>query len=90
MSLYRGRGTIAEVTFRVCGREPTRRDGVRYTTAGRLREAGFFPKPKPNAAFPEHVSVYLLDEEREWTHHDGEGFDACFGEPIWWKGDGDG
>lgn len=59
-------------------------EGVRYTTAGALRRAGFHVKPTPTPRNPHHVSVVL---DREWVDDDCVRFNACFDEPVWKEGD---
>jgi len=57
-------------------------DGVRYTTVGLLRAAGFRPAHTPSRLMSNHVSVSLAGEE-DWTDAVGVRFDQCFTEIIW-------
>lgn len=85
ISLMRGKLTVDEAV----GYFPNRRapasagEGVRYTTAGTLRDASFRVKFTPNGWNPVHVSVENLDSKRPWTDDDRDRFNACFGDPEW-------
>lgn len=56
-----------------------RSDVVRYTTVGRLREAGFEARSDPQPLNPAHV---LVEYQAEWSEDIEEAFDRCFGPPI--------
>jgi hypothetical protein len=74
MSLLVGQLTGEEAAARILKGGP-RGDGsdcARYTTAGRLRQAGFTVVHTPNRKNPDHVSVSC---EGPW---DDEAFDGCF------------
>jgi hypothetical protein len=58
--------------------------GVRRTTVGKLRQAGFVVAHTPNRRNRDHVSVSL---ERAWTDDDSNSFSSCFEQPIW-EGEG--
>lgn len=73
--MYRGR------------RSASMHDGVRYTTAGKLKAAGFLVVPDGGKRNPNHVSV-CLDGDTEWTDDESARFSNCFGQPTW-MGDGD-
>src|SRR6185437_13444036 len=60
-------------------------DGVRYTTVGRLRAAGFRVEASPSALIPGHVSV-TLGGEGNWTEDVKAKFDACFTDTTWKEG----
>lgn len=57
-------------------------DGVRYTTAGRLRAGGFKVTSTPSRLIPNHVSTALVGE-KDWTESVCAEFDACFTETLW-------
>jgi hypothetical protein len=79
MSLLLGRFT-PETGAATAFRRPTQpgRDACRYTTAGRLRAAGFTVRHTPTKMVPDHVSVY---RDGDWTAEVARVFDACFGVP---------
>ena len=76
--MYRGR------------RSAIHHDGIRRTTAGELRAAGFVVvhdgfRSKSN---PNHVTV-SLDGDTDWTDDESARFNDCFSEPVWLEGDDD-
>jgi hypothetical protein len=77
VSVVAGRLTRREVAMIVRQEFISWRDFVRYTTVGRLRDAGFRVRSTPNRMNPNHVSV---EYDGEWTD-DGDvakRFDDCF------------
>jgi hypothetical protein len=73
MSLILGRLTGEEAGNRVLKRAiGDGHDSARYTTAGKLRRAGFVVEHTPHVKNPDHVSVR---REGSW---DDEPFDGCF------------
>jgi hypothetical protein len=54
--------------------------GARYSTVGKLREAGFTVLHTPTRENPDHGSVYA---KGDWTPQCGQAFNACFGTPVW-------
>ena len=52
-------------------------DSVRYTTAGRLRAAGFEVVARPSRRIPIHVSVSC---DEGWSDQTAVAFNACFDE----------
>jgi hypothetical protein len=86
VSLIAGRLTPRQAAMIVRHEYLPVRDSVRYTTVGRLREAGFRVRSTPTRMNPDHVSV---EYDGVWTD-DGDvskRFDDCFDQPVW--GDGD-
>ncbi|WP_157251141.1 hypothetical protein [Nonomuraea typhae] len=67
-------------------RSPAIGDGVRHTTAGQLRQAGFTVTHDGGKSNPRHVSV-SLDAGTEWTEYESAQFDECFSSPIWMEAD---
>lgn len=57
-------------------------DGVRYTTAGALREAGIKPVRTPTRLNPDHVSATWSDDD-VWTKEISDQFDESWTEPEW-------
>jgi hypothetical protein len=64
---------------------PPEGSGVRYTTVGRLREAGFAVRHNPTPHNPNHVSVAF---KAEWNEKVDIAFDQCFDTPNWWSSHG--
>ncbi len=61
-------------------------EGVRYTTVGRLRMAGFEVKATPTRRIKEHMSV-IMEGSQPWTDAVAARFDSCFeGDPVWKEG----
>jgi hypothetical protein len=56
------------------------RDGVRHSTAGKLRTAGFTVESTPEKANPLHVSITV---DKEWEEDEETSFEGCMSEPIW-------
>ena len=56
----------------------THQDRVRYTTAGRLRSAGFAVRATPSRRMPGHVSVELQNPDDVWDNSARSRFDECF------------
>lgn len=84
VSVIRGRLSVAETCRLIRRRDVSGiEDGVRYTTVGTLRAAGYAVTHTPSRAIPGHVSVTWVDR---WTEDQDTGFDACFGGPLW-RGD---
>jgi len=54
-------------------------DAVRYTTVGRLRDAGFRVESTPSRMIPNHVSVQY---DGDWTDDVAKRFDDCFDQPA--------
>ncbi|MEU7004791.1 hypothetical protein [Nonomuraea sp. NPDC046570] len=88
VSLMRGKLTVDEAVANFPNRLAVAREGegVRYTTAGALREQEFRVEYTPSEWNPSHVSVENLDARREWTDDDSARFNECFGEPEWKEG----
>jgi hypothetical protein len=88
VSLMRGKLTVSEAVanFPNRGSGVRKSEGVRYTTAGALREHGFRVEYTPSEWNQVHVSVENLDAKRLWTDDDSARFNACFGEPQWEEG----
>lgn len=84
VSLIRGRLSAREAAtlIRRQGQryQVTDRDGVRHTTAGRLRSAGFVVRATPSRKIPGHVSVELQNAEDVWDNSVRSRFDECFEE----------
>ena len=84
VSLIRGRLSVREATTLIRRQgehyEVTDRDRVRYTTAGRLRAAGFVVRATPSRRIPGHVSAELQDPEGVWDNSARSRFDECFDE----------
>jgi hypothetical protein len=53
-------------------------DRVRYTTVGRLRQAGFVPRHKPNRLNPNHIVVVHETEGTDWNDEVVLAFTMCF------------
>ncbi|MEU8175887.1 hypothetical protein AB0C14_23655 [Microbispora hainanensis] len=89
VSLMRGKLTVDEAVrcFPNSRSRAVSGEGVRYTTAGTLRQASFRVKFTPSQWNPLHVSVENLDSKRPWTDDDRDRFNACFGDPEWKEGD---
>ncbi|MEU0479688.1 hypothetical protein ABZ260_10985 [Streptosporangium sp. NPDC006013] len=89
VSLMRGQLPVDQAVANFPNRRAVARkgEGVRYTTAGRLREAKFRVEYTPNEWNQVHVSVENLDAKREWTDDDSARFNECFGEPVWKEDD---
>jgi hypothetical protein len=58
-------------------------DGVRHTTVGKLRDAGFVVSHTPNPRNPGHVTVSRAEK---WGEDTVRMFDSCFDEPIYADG----
>lgn len=60
--------------------------GVRYTTAGTLRAAGFHVKGTPSRRNKLHVSV-IMESGEQWTDEVAARFDSCFNREatVWGK-----
>jgi hypothetical protein len=88
LSLIRGHLSIADaaVAVRTSRNTPSPGSGVRYTTGGRLKLAGFSARHTGNNRNPLHVSVTCVDESHTWTDDDSDRFDGCFDEPVWEEG----
>ncbi len=69
LSLLRGKLSVTEAAalIRPSRRLPSPSANVRYTTAGRLRQADFAVRPTGNNQNPLHVSAICIDESHEWT-----------------------
>lgn len=91
LSMLRGRWSVEDATrYRCSGRPPTQQDidraEVRYTTAGRLRAAGFavIHTPSTRITNDAHVSVVwppddpLERQDVPWPEEVTEGFKSCF------------
>ena len=74
-----GRTSVEGAARRVARREPRRGDGVRFTTAGRLRETGFIVARDPVPMFPEHV---LVKFQGLWDDGVAKRCDECFDTPT--------
>lgn len=59
---------------------PAGTDGVRYTTAGTLRAAGFDVRYTHTKANKLHASV-VLPNDGTWDNEQRAQFDNCFGDP---------
>ncbi|MGP3956630.1 hypothetical protein ACTWPT_11570 [Nonomuraea sp. 3N208] len=88
VSLMRGKLTVDEAVANFPNRTASahKGEGVRYTTAGRLREQGSRVTYTPSRWNELHVSVENLDAKREWTSDDSVRFNGCFGQPEWKEG----
>lgn len=64
---------------------PSGVDGVRYSTAGRLRQAGFEVCNTPSLRNPDHVSISWPGS---WDAHVCQKFAECFGPVVWHHGRG--
>ena len=83
ISMTRGRVGPAEA-HRVVGlQSPRPGDGVRVTTVGTLRAAGFAVDPRPTQANPNHVVVSLVGGT-DWAKQHADLFDECFTEGSSW------
>lgn len=84
VSMTRGR-LSAERAHSVVGLQaPREGDGVRWTTVGRLRGAGFVVIPKPTQGNPNHVVVSTVGGG-DWAPDDAERFNQCFTEDPEWR-----
>jgi hypothetical protein len=79
-SMLFGRLTIAEAVALVARRGVLPGDGVRFTIARCLREAGFVVTSTPSKAIPQHVSVTRAEE---WDDEAAKRFTECLTEPEW-------
>src|SRR5829696_1257667 len=81
VSLLAGRLTTREAAMAVRHgrREFFPWDAVRYTTVGRLRDAGFRVESTPSRMIPNHVSVQY---DGDWTDDVAKRFDDCFDQPA--------
>lgn len=83
VSAFRGRvGPEDAYRLVVKSGRPTENDGVRYTQAGTLREAGFEVNPSPNIRNPLHVSISRQDT---WGEREARRFVSCFTETDWYE-----
>lgn len=85
MSLLSGRLTVEQAKASISGALIRTSDGVRYTSVGTLRSAGFVVVHTPTASNPRHVSVRA---NSDWTASHQEAFDAAFSTPTWQDGKG--
>jgi len=84
ISLIAGRRSVEEAARLVSrGRRGAAvGDGVRYSTAGAVRGAGFRVKRTPTLLNPNHVSATLKRGE-VWSKDVSTLFDECWTEPEW-------
>jgi hypothetical protein len=88
ISMIAGRVAPGDAHRYVGLQAPREGDGVRWTTVGILRKAGFRVQRKPSAANPNHVRITPAGET-VWTERHAEFFDGCFTEePQWLAGGG--
>lgn len=81
LSLLRGWLNAAEACRLVRGRDVANcPDGVRHSTVGLLRAAGYLVEHTPSTRIPGHISVRCLDR---WGSEQDTEFDDCFGTPVW-------
>jgi hypothetical protein len=85
VSLLLGRLTVEQAKSSISGAVIRTSDGVRYTTVGALRHAGFVVAHTPTAGNPRHVSARA---NSVWTAAHQEAFDAVFSAPTWQDGKG--
>jgi hypothetical protein len=85
ISMSRGR-LSAEQAHSVVGLQAAREgDGVRWTTVGILRSAGFVVTAKPTQGNPNHVVVSLASGDA-WGNQHATRFEECFTEDPQWLG----
>lgn len=77
ISMILGQHQVQEAVRLAIDREPVKRDRVRHTTVGRLREAGFWPCRWPVPGNPLHV---LVQFPGEWDDSIATAFEGCFDE----------
>jgi hypothetical protein len=83
ISMTRGRLEPGQA-HRVVGLQAAREDdGVRWTTVGTLRAAGFQAHARPTQGNPNHVTV-SLDGGGQWSERHADLFDQCFTEAPQW------
>lgn len=85
ISLIRGSVAASDAHGIVGLQAPRAGDGVRRTSAGILRVAGFTVEHDPTQANPDHVRVML--PRGEWTDQHAKQFDGCFTEGPEWHGE---
>lgn len=85
LSLLRGRLTPLDAAQAVRGRKELvmGADGVRHTTSGKLRDAGFVVIHTPKKAKLGHVTVSFPSD---WGEDTDNMFDSCFDEPMYVDG----
>lgn len=83
-SMTAGRRTADEMARLVMRRHSQSHDWVRYTTAAKLRAAGFVVLSKPSPWNADHVSVSLPGGSVPWDDDMLKAFESCF------EGDGSG
>ncbi len=81
LSLIHGRVDPDGAARLVMNRAGRRRDAVRFSTIGKLQEAGFVVVRAPLDWFREHLEVY---GEGNWDDNDSERFNDCFRQPEIW------
>lgn len=81
--MIRGRVSASEAHRIVGMQAPRDGDGVRITTVGMLREAGFVVQHDPSQANPDHVRVTVRGN---WSDQTAERFEGCFTEDPDWLG----
>lgn len=83
VSMTRGRLSAGQAHSVVGLQAPREGDGVRWTTVGRLRGAGFVVIPDPKQGNPNHVIVSIASGG-DWVPDDAERFNQCFTEDPEW------
>lgn len=83
ISMIRGQVSASEAHRIVGLQAPRKGDGVRHTTAGILRAAGFVVQHDPSQANPDHVRVTVRGE---WADSHAERFEGCFTKDPDWLG----
>lgn len=75
VSILAGRLTRRQAALAVRQEFLAWRDVVRYTTVGRLSNAGFRVRSTPSRMIPNHISV---EYDGDWTDDVAKRFDDCF------------
>lgn len=83
LSMIRGRVAAAKAHMIVGMQAPRPGDGVRHTTAGMLRQAGFIVEHDPTQVNPDHVRVTVRGD---WSIERAKRFEGCFTEEPDWMG----
>lgn len=77
LSLILGRSSVSEAVSLAFGRGVRKGETVRYTTVGRLRDAGFWPCRWP---VPKNLHHVLVQFPGEWDDSVTRAFEGCFDE----------
>ncbi|SDT39795.1 hypothetical protein SAMN04489716_3614 [Actinoplanes derwentensis] len=78
--MFAGCRTVEEMARLVQRRPAQSRDRVRYTTAEKLRAAGFVVTSDPRSMNAAHVCVSLPDGSVPWDDDTEKAYESCFKE----------